>query len=87
MSQWSAATVRNPRWWIVLPFTLLSTVILAVQMTCRLMAFALRSVDEGIEECYAVVGKPIHNWWQVEAKRRQVLDTQSQDPAAPREPA
>ena len=72
MSQYLDATVKNPRWWITLPFILgVMLPLLAVQLGLRLVAVLARAGDKGLETLGHAMHKPVHAWWRAEAVRRQ----------------
>lgn len=72
MSDFLEATVKNPRWWAVMPFTLLVILpLVIVQMLVRLVAFLTSRLDHGIEIFAGSINRSVHAWWREEAARRQ----------------
>lgn len=72
MSRYLDATVKNPRWWIILPFILgVMLPLVAVQMGLRLVSFLSHWADQRLEALGHALHKPVHAWWRDEALRRQ----------------
>lgn len=72
MSQYLQATVKNPRWWITLPFVLgVLMPLVLLQWSLRLLAASAVAADKGLEKLGQALHRPVHAWWREDVQRRQ----------------